>query len=306
MAFNFLINYTDQTRMECTELKSFDSLSQYSDYKKYILWEYMGLYDEEYFKIRIKKDKLEKENKQLSKEIELKNNFVNQIDKNTNNINYSINYENLLVDLEASKEEYIKISKKLSSLKKNLIKFRNEKENINYKKIRDNKNLLGTIKKKLKDDKEKMQEINKRYYDLMKKDIEVLNLGDVIKDESIKDILNKFKVGGSNIPLATMMYYMNMLQLKLEFNNEAIIFPVVIDSPNNTESDETKEKMLYNYIFSKMNENTQYIISGIGIKRSDYEDVKFDNIIILENEKYKLLNKKEYIDNLYLLNKLLD
>lgn len=292
--------------MECTELKSFDSLSQYSDYKKYILWEYMGLYDEEYFKIRIKKDKLEKENKQLSKEIELKNNFVNQIDKNTNNINYSINYENLLVDLEASKEEYIKISKKLSSLKKNLIKFRNEKENINYKKIRDNKNLLGTIKKKLKDDKEKMQEINKRYYDLMKKDIEVLNLGDVIKDESIKDILNKFKVGGSNIPLATMMYYMNMLQLKLEFNNEAIIFPVVIDSPNNTESDETKEKMLYNYIFSKMNENTQYIISGIGIKPSDYEDVKFDNIIILENEKYKLLNKKEYIDNLYLLNKLLD
>ncbi|MCX0352878.1 hypothetical protein, partial [Clostridium perfringens] len=129
----------------------------------------------------------------------------------------------------------------------------------NSKKISENKKLLKPINKQLRKDKDKMKNVNKRYYDLMKNDIEALNLQNVIKDEAIKDILSNFKVGGSNIPLATMMYYMNLLQLKSEFNKEAMIFPVVIDSPNNTESDKVKEKMLYNYIFSKMNSYTQYI-----------------------------------------------
>ena len=97
---------------------------------------------------------------------------------------------------------------------------------------------------------------------------------------------------------------MNLIQIRNEFNKDLIKLPIVIDSPNNTESDMKKERALYEYIFEKMSNDNQWIMSGIGINQSDFKNIKFDNMIILENEKYRLLNHKDFSDNIELLYKL--
>lgn len=404
--FNYLINFSDQTKMNCTELKSFERLTQYDNYKSDILWQYFGVYNEEYFNIKKEKEKLEKVNKKLIEEIKFKDVFIQQLQKNINYQDYSTSYDNLLVDIEKSKDEYLNISNKLNKLKKKLISFRNEKEDIlikikeinnnekiidkqikegnnsleqfniigefiflkqefensilklerkiqleenKYKEqlkllneyedkmnlnelevnnamkyyainllkeqlvneikeksdlIKSNKKLINEITKKEKAFKAKKDDINKRYKELMTIDKKRLNLDTIITNEKIEEITNDYIVDGSNIPIATMLYYMNLIQIRNEFNKDLIKLPIVIDSPNNTESDMKKERALYEYIFEKMSNDNQWIMSGIGINQSDFKNIKFDNMIILENEKYRLLNHKDFSDNIELLYKL--
>lgn len=61
-----------------------------------------------------------------------------------------------------------------------------------------------------------------------------------IDAKSFENIKRTFSAGGSNNPLSTIIWYVNLIQLKHEFNPTAIDFPVVFDSPNNAETDETK------------------------------------------------------------------
>ena len=405
--FNFLINFTDQTKMQCTEFKSFDKLTQYeSGYKEKILWQYMGLYKDGYFDLKSKKDIIEKNKRDLERKNKLNENLITMINTNIDNQEYSISYENLLLDLERNKSEYLQITKKMISLKKKLIKIRNQKEDIllelkgikhtrslteenksslcqdelfneignlillknnltncitrldkeimndeekykelinilqSYEKklgidnieinniieykglislrekiieditsttadINITKISLQDINKQLKEDKEKKEKINSKYFELMMSDRKNLNLITEINESLIKSIENNYNVGGSNIPLGTIMYIVNLLKLKLEFNPDSFIYPVLFDSPNNTESDFEKKDMLYKYIFKNIDKNTQYIISGIGIDKYESKDIKFDKIINLSNDKYNLLNKKDYKENIQFLEVLL-
>ena len=168
-----------------------------------------------------------------------------------------------------------------------------------------NKKSIQEINKKLKQDKEKQDRVNSRYFELMMNDRSRLNLVTEINESEIKSIEKSYNVGGSNIPLGTIMYIINLLKLKLEFNPDGFIYPVLFDSPNNTESDLEKKDMLYEYIFKNRDKNTQYIISGIGIDRYETEDIRFNRIIELNNEKYNLLNEKDYIENIQFLEQLL-
>lgn len=103
-----------------------------------------------------------------------------------------------------------------------------------------------------------------------------------------------FEAGGSNKPIATVIWYFNLLRLKTEFNEDSIRFPIVLDSPNNVELDDGKRKELFEYLFANSDINTQMIISTLGFAESDYPDAKIDNIIVLENPKYSLLSKQDY------------
>lgn len=84
-------------------------------------------------------------------------------------------------------------------------------------------------------------EINDRYYELMLKDKCLFALEE-IDENNFRNIKKTFIAGGSNKPIATVIWYMNLLKLKYEFNPDAVKFPIVFDSPNNAETDEKKEK----------------------------------------------------------------
>lgn len=118
-----------------------------------------------------------------------------------------------------------------------------------------------------------------------------------IGEDKIKNITQNYEARGSNRALATIVWYFNLLKIKAELNAAAIKFPLVLDSPNNVESDDTKENALFEFIFSNLANGTQLILSTLGFSKNDFNDIEIDNVIELKNEKYHLLNTADYESN---------
>lgn len=140
---------------------------------------------------------------------------------------------------------------------------------------------------------ETKNKINTRYYELMISAKNQFNLEE-IKENSFEKITSSFKGGGSNKPIATIIWYLNLLKLRKEFNPSAIDFPVVFDSPNNAETDLEKKGQLYRYIVEAVPKDNQLIVSGIGYEDEETFGVSFDTVIRLDNEKYHLLSDEDY------------
>ncbi|EHZ5372462.1 hypothetical protein K6B86_002687, partial [Enterococcus faecalis] len=161
------------------------------------------------------------------------------------------------------------------------------------------------LTKKLNEYSKKKKDVNSFYFKSMKQDIVKFGLEEV-HDKSIENIKNSVKATGSNQPIVTVIWYMNLLKLKNEFFPESIKFPLVMDSPNHAELDNQKKETLFEYIFENIPIDTQCIISTLGFSREDYDTDLNLNIIILENEKYQLMNTDDYKINKDYLNTLID
>ena len=162
---------------------------------------------------------------------------------------------------------------------------------------------LKDINKKLRKYDEAKKKINTRYYELMLTDKTRFGL-DGIDPKTFENIKRSFSSGGSNNPIATIVWYVNLLALKHEFNPDAIDFPVVLDSPNNAETDQEKKNQVYQYICERVTDN-QLIVSGIGFTDMQIQGVDFDKIIELDNPKYGLLLEQDYTENIDILNELI-
>lgn len=237
-------------------------------------------------------------------------------------LNTELNIEILKINSELNKREnqYKELLKKLAEYE-NKMKLNSKetndilkikglveiKDNI-LKDIQKNNCEIATLEKELKEyakEKKKYDEqkrkINNKYYELMYKDKEELNLKE-ITDKKIENILSVYNVSGSNRPIATIIWYMNLLKLKENFNKDVIKFPLVIDSPQNGELDDTNKSAVLNYIFDNLINEQQLIISVLGYNYKE-NIMKADNIVYLDNEKYELLNTRDYQDNKHILEK---
>lgn len=413
-AYSYILNYIDQDKIDGTNFKSFKNLSQYSNFKRDLLYYHFSVLDEEYYKIIDKIEKLEDEEKELGKEKEILSKLIEKIEEANLETGYIKTLETLEIELERFREEYSVIVNSLNKIKLNLVNLRNEKyelvNNLNqlkdaqkvvekdikklnkhlcpmcdseiedemdiklnkyndigdleiltydvetnimnidaklkkeeekYKrelqvlkkyedklkinsgKIEDilkykgmvevrenflldlgkvqkelisNNNTLKSLKNKKNKYDKKKKDVNNRYYELMVEDKEFFKLEE-IDNKNLVRIDKVFTAGGSNRSIATIMWYFNLLRLRYEFNSNVIKFPLILDSPNNVESDYEKKHMLLNYLFNNIDENTQLIISTLDFKEEEYSDVKIDKIIELKNEKYSLLLKEEYEKN---------
>lgn len=186
--------------------------------------------------------------------------------------------KNLRDLLDKFKIEYGEISKQLDDIIKKLDDLRKEKRKYDQK-------------KKL---------VNKRYSELMQADRFSFGLQEIDVDR-FASIDISFEAGGSNKPIATVIWYFNLLRLKNEFNPNSIKFPLVLDSPNNVELDDGKRQELFEYLFENVDANTQLIVSTLGFSKDDYLDAEISNIVELKNPKYSLLNSEDYEQNLDVL-----
>ena len=150
---------------------------------------------------------------------------------------------------------------------------------------------VKATKKKLHKYAKAKNDINTRYYTLMLQDRDRFGL-EGISPKSLERITLSFSAGGSNNPVATIIWYVNLIQLKHEFNPTSIDFPVVFDSPNNAETDNEKRAKTYQYICERIHDN-QLIVSGIGLSE-EASGKLFDEVILLDNNKYELLNTEDY------------
>lgn len=410
-AYNYLLNYIDQDGMNCTNFSSFSNLTQYSNYKENVLYYYTGVFNEEYYKLIKKIEKLTSDKENKNKEKSILDGIFEKINETIGIENYNADFESLQIEIEKYKNEYSNIVNQLSNLKNKMINLRNDKESIviqikeldeklklkdrqirksskehicplcnseiednmeialkkytekddlyilntelniecikidtelqrkeeQYKELLRNlneyeikmklnskeandilkvKGLIGIKDNVLKDiqknnceiDKitkmlkeladskkqfdEQKKKINNKYYELMYIDKEKLNLKE-ITDKKIENILSVYAVSGSNRPIATIIWYMNLIKLKRIFNKDAINFPLVIDSPQNGELDDINKCAVLNYIFDNVSEEQQLIVSVLGYN-CEKNEMKADNIIYLDNEKYELLNSEDY------------
>ncbi|CEK39996.1 hypothetical protein [Paraclostridium sordellii] len=173
-------------------------------------------------------------------------------------------------------------------------------------------NVVDRCKEKIKESKSiinsynnKKSKIKKRYYELMKNSKEYFDIKEVHND-SFKSIDTKFRGEGGNLPASTVFWHVNLLKLKYEFNRDSIRFPLIIDSPNNREIEGNKKVLIFKYIFENNISDTQIIVSSLGFDKSKFKDVKFDNLIELNNEKYNLLNRHDYEENKHILKMIIE
>lgn len=163
--------------------------------------------------------------------------------------------------------------------------------------IRERAEQLSQQERELKTEERRYIEtknrINTRYYELMMAAKNRFGLEE-IKEKAFEKITNSFKGGGSNKPIATVIWYLNLLRLRKEFNPTAIDFPVIFDSPNNAETDIEKKGQLYKYIVETTPKDNQLIVSGIGYENEQTFGVAFESVINLDNEKYHLLCAEDY------------
>ncbi|WP_217283028.1 hypothetical protein [Paenibacillus alginolyticus] len=239
-------------------------------------------------------------------------------------------FEGLLLEVErklaVKEKEYAQLLEVLSVYENNL--------NINESKISDSLKHMGymeTQENMLKElvivsDRLEISEKNiktlsnklKKYTDLKKlanssyeeyMTESKINFGlEEIGSEKIKNIKQNYEARGSNKAISTIIWYFNLLRIKNTLNKETIRFPLVLDSPNNVESDETKEYALFNLVFSNINEHiqSQLILSTLGFDKTKYPNVQIGKIIELSNEKYQVLNHADYEENKKLLERIFE
>lgn len=172
-------------------------------------------------------------------------------------------------------------------------------------KITKNINKIEDNKKKIKEFNELKKKANGLYEKYMLEARTKFNLQEITISK-LKNISHNIDSRGSNIPIATIIWYFNLLKVKYELNKDTIRFPLVLDSPNNVELDDDKRQALFTYIFNNKDEDTQLIVSTLGFNKYEYEDINIDKVIFLDNADYSLLNRKDYEENKYILDKIFD
>ncbi|PBF06632.1 hypothetical protein BGU36_03700 [Clostridioides difficile] len=418
--YSYLLNYIDQDHLDGSKFSSFNSLTQFPNYKENVIYTHFGLFDEEYYKAIKELKILKSEEKNKKKEREVTLNMLNKIKSYLGNLDAPESIEVLNIELNKTKEEYSNIVINLQKIKNNLMKIRNEKVDLELnikeieltrrnemkklkvknvcpscsheiedidskfiinnqiedliilkdeleseiikcnrviekkeeeyqslldklheyesnmkinddsisnvlkhkayidtkddivldleiidKKIKEIQQTIEPYDKKIKEYNSLKKKANAKYEELMKKAKKDFGLEE-IDENKIKNIKNNFIARGSNRAITTIMWYLTLLAVKYEFNENAIKFPLILDSPNNVESDEIKEESLFKYIFKNTKTDTQLILSSLGFNEMQFSEFKFDNIIKLENSKYNLLNKEDYYNNIDILNKIFE
>jgi len=163
---------------------------------------------------------------------------------------------------------------------------------------------LKAIGAKIKAYGEKKKKIEEQYYEHMMIARTRFGLNELSPD-SFKKLTNSVNASGSNKNIATIVWYIAILELRKLFNKDAIEFPVVFDSLNNVETDNEKKYGLVQYVADKCGSG-QLILSLLGFDENDIETDSQINIITLTNEKYKLLDAESYEVYKNLLDELCD
>lgn len=163
---------------------------------------------------------------------------------------------------------------------------------------------ISVLDKELRSYNAKKKKIEEEYYQLLSSARTRFGLFE-IDPEKFRKLNNNFNASGSNKNIATIIWYLTIIKLRNQFNSSAISFPIVFDSPNNVETDNTKKHSLLQFILENAGDN-QLVLSSIGFSAEEFPSIKNINVITLENSKYALLDSETYFSNESLLNEFCD
>ncbi|MGZ4160041.1 MAG: hypothetical protein ACXVNF_04470 [Neobacillus sp.] len=148
-------------------------------------------------------------------------------------------------------------------------------------------------------DKNRQEEIQQFFYAKMQHLLNMLDLGNV-KEDDYKNIKNKIKVKGSNLPRAVLAYIYSVLLTKFEKGNSAFC-PIVIDSPKQQDQSVANYEKMIDVIFNQRPKNSQLILGVV-----DSPDIQFDGTVIKLENKHKVLEAEKFEEILFEIKPLLD
>lgn len=155
------------------------------------------------------------------------------------------------------------------------------------------------IMRLLRDYTEERKAADARFIELVTAEVKRFNLR-AIDIHRVKGLTSRFSAAGSNGPLATLIWYLSLLRIKQECNPSRIDLPFVLDSPLNIEADDEKFESQYRLIFDEFRYDGQMIVTGLGLDGSAVVP-ESAHMIVLDNEKYQLLNRSDYDANKHVL-----
>nr|WP_075574458.1 hypothetical protein [Ezakiella massiliensis] len=234
--------------------------------------------------------------------------------------------DSIYEDLERTKHkiklaevDYIELSKRMESYKKDINLTKNEIDNyasymglnnlynslnndmfLEYQVQTELNDRLEIIDEELKKVAEEKSDINKKYYEIIDKLVIKFGLNE-LEDSQYKAVNRAFCASGSNKPISTVIWYFTLNNLKKYYNANSLFLPMVLDSPKNAEMDDDKEQALIEFILEESPNHSQLIFSSIGFNPIEFDFDKNINIIELKNAKYQLLDEKSYDENKELL-----
>lgn len=129
-AYNYLLYFLDQDKLDGTNFASFKQLAQYPNYKENALFYHFGAFDDNYYEIMHKLESLSDEISRLKKDKELSKSMLEKVFVSIKDVSYSKSIDLLRHDIERSKEQYSSIAKMLSETRTKLIEIRNEKDEL--------------------------------------------------------------------------------------------------------------------------------------------------------------------------------
>ena len=162
---------------------------------------------------------------------------------------------------------------------------------------------IKEVKKEINQYNQKKKIVNDNYKAWLSADVAKFGMNEIDMDK-IKGVMSEFKASGSNKNIATVIWYLLLIRLRSKFNADAIKYPIVFDSLNNTETDDEKRDALIQYVLDKTKDEPQAIYTFIGFDKDKFNGEGKLNIIELENEKYELLIHETYKEYSGLLDKL--
>lgn len=234
--------------------------------------------------------------------------------------------DSIYEDLERTKHkiklaetDYIELSKRMESYKKDINLTKNEIDNyasymglnnlynslnndmfLEYQVQTELNDRLEIIDEELKKVAEEKSDLNKKYYEIIDKLVIKFGLNE-LEDSQYKVVNRVFCASGSNKPISTVIWYFTLNNLKKYYNANSLFLPMVLDSPKNAEMDDDKEQALIEFILEESPNHSQLIFSSIGFNPIEFDFDKNINIIELKNAKYQLLDEKSYDENKELL-----
>jgi len=162
---------------------------------------------------------------------------------------------------------------------------------------------IKTLNNDLREYKKRIETLNDEYYRVMRRSIDRFSLQE-IEDEKIKKIGGAFKATENNTRVATIIWIYTLLQLKAWHNPDALILPILIDSPSYGELDDTKQDVLWKFLFDHPMAEAQLIITKLDFTEEMKEQYSVDSVIMLDNPKYQMLDSDTFRENIHMLESL--
>ncbi|WP_341963432.1 hypothetical protein NM897_16455 (plasmid) [Planococcus maritimus] len=283
--YSYLLNYVDQDKMDGPKFNSFNSLYQYKNDKKAILYNHFGIFNEEYLDTIEKMEKLKKEEKNLNAENTVIENMLIRIKSYLEGIDVPIDMEALKVEFEESRKEYTAIVVNLKKYKNKLMSLRNERIQLEvditelkkWKKVKEedvkaiNESFCPTCSQEIESENKKLkitQHSQLEDFYIMKNELDSLLL----------DVDRKLKMNEEHYK--QLLFTLNHFEAEMSTNNNQIS-----DALKHRGYLETRDNMLNEFsgIQLKLSVNKEQI------KENQKQLKKYDDMKKRANERYEQL-----------------